>query len=138
MGPSSMSGRGVEAVSEGVRDEGLRGPQDGQRVRALRAACDLHRASLGRGSEHASCDVDDVRGQAAGGAWRTLFLDSLYQILEADSARLARAAGVVRHLFPITPIAAQTERAAERVRVGKCEHALAPVDLEVADVAVGC
>jgi hypothetical protein len=61
----------------GVRDEGLRGAQDGQRVRALRAACDLHRASLGRGLERASCDVDNVRGQATGGAWRASFLDGL-------------------------------------------------------------
>src|SRR5207249_1095253 len=95
---------------------GLRGPQDGQRVRALGAARDLHRAPLGRGLERASRDVDDVDGQATGGAWRTPFLGGLYQILEADPTRLARAAGVVRHLFPIAPIAAQAERAAERVR----------------------
>jgi hypothetical protein len=55
----------------------LRGAQDGQRVRALSAACDVHRAPLGRGLERASCDVDDVRGQATGSAWRASFLDGL-------------------------------------------------------------
>ena len=32
---------------------------------------------LGPGLEHASCDVDDVRGQAAGGAWHASLLDGL-------------------------------------------------------------
>ena len=107
------------------------------RVGPLGAGRDVERAALGRGLEHAARDVDDVRSKASRGPRRASFRDRLGQVLEPDAARLAGAAGGVRQLLPVAPVAPEPERA-RRTRSDRGARApFAPVDLEIADVAVG-
>ena len=60
--------------------------------------------------------------------------DRLDHVVQADAARVERAARGVRHVLPAAAPALRRTRALEGVRVGQHEHALGAVDHEVADV----
>ena len=70
------------------------------------------------------------------GAVRLAGRDRLDHVVQADAARVRAAARGVGQLVPAAAAALEAHGAAERVRVGQHEHALAAVDRDVADVLV--